>query len=94
LKRKAKRPKPEAPAQFLCDRRYRPLLDRVGPLALDHFRFDPHERCGQDWQLLVRAAIPNRSDNAVTIRDRDTMQQERIGIDNVETYLFERLPGC
>jgi glycyl-tRNA synthetase len=34
------------------------------------------------------------TDDAVTIRDRDTMQQERIGIDNVESYLFERLPGC
>ena len=33
-------------------------------------------------------------DNAVTIRDRDTMTQERIGLDRVESYLIERLPGC
>jgi glycyl-tRNA synthetase len=33
-------------------------------------------------------------DNAVTIRDRDTMVQERVGLDQVESYLIERLPGC
>jgi glycyl-tRNA synthetase len=33
-------------------------------------------------------------DNAVTIRDRDTMAQERIGIDNVEAWLAPRLLGC
>ncbi|HEY2674039.1 MAG TPA: glycine--tRNA ligase [Rugosimonospora sp.] len=33
-------------------------------------------------------------DNAVTVRDRDTMGQERISIDQVERYLSERLPGC
>jgi glycyl-tRNA synthetase len=33
-------------------------------------------------------------DDAVTVRDRDTMAQERISIDQVERYLIERLPGC
>ena len=33
-------------------------------------------------------------DNAVTIRDRDTMAQERIGIDNIDAYLAPRLLGC
>jgi glycyl-tRNA synthetase len=33
-------------------------------------------------------------DNAVTVRDRDSMAQERISIDQVERYLVERLPGC
>jgi glycyl-tRNA synthetase len=33
-------------------------------------------------------------DNAVTVRDRDTMGQERVSLDNVERYLIERLPGC
>ncbi len=32
-------------------------------------------------------------DNAVTVRDRDSMRQERVGLDRIETYLFERLPG-
>ncbi|WP_117210850.1 glycine--tRNA ligase [Allorhizocola rhizosphaerae] len=33
-------------------------------------------------------------DNAVTVRDRDTMAQERVSLDQVEHYLWERLPGC
>jgi glycyl-tRNA synthetase len=33
-------------------------------------------------------------DDAVTIRDRDTMKQERVSLDRVEQYLLERLPGC
>ncbi|HEY3633187.1 MAG TPA: glycine--tRNA ligase [Jatrophihabitantaceae bacterium] len=33
-------------------------------------------------------------DNAVTVRERDSMTQERIGLDQVETYLAARLPGC
>ena len=31
-------------------------------------------------------------DNAVTIRDRDTMEQVRIPLDEVEAYLAQRLP--
>jgi glycyl-tRNA synthetase len=34
------------------------------------------------------------NDNAVTVRNRDTMAQERISLDQVERYLIERLPGC
>jgi glycyl-tRNA synthetase len=33
-------------------------------------------------------------DNAVTIRERDSMKQERIGIDQVESWLAPRLLGC
>jgi len=33
-------------------------------------------------------------DNAVTVRDRDSMQQERVSLDQVERYLLDRLPGC
>ncbi|HEY5033040.1 MAG TPA: glycine--tRNA ligase [Actinomycetes bacterium] len=33
-------------------------------------------------------------DQAVTIRERDTMTQERIGLDAVRSWLAERLPGC
>jgi glycyl-tRNA synthetase len=28
----------------------------------------------------------------VTVRERDSMKQERIGIDQIEAYLAERLP--
>jgi glycyl-tRNA synthetase len=33
-------------------------------------------------------------DNAVTIRERDTMKQERVALDQVRSYLSERLLGC
>ena len=34
------------------------------------------------------------TDDAVTVRDRDTMAQERVPLAEVEPYLVERLPGC
>jgi glycyl-tRNA synthetase len=34
------------------------------------------------------------TDNAVTVRERDTMSQERIGIDSVREYLAGKLIGC
>ncbi|WP_311488939.1 glycine--tRNA ligase, partial [uncultured Corynebacterium sp.] len=33
-------------------------------------------------------------DNAVTVRERDTMEQERVAIDELEGYLAQRLAGC
>jgi glycyl-tRNA synthetase len=33
-------------------------------------------------------------DNAVTVRERDSMKQERISLDRVESYLAAELPGC
>jgi glycyl-tRNA synthetase len=33
-------------------------------------------------------------DQAVTVRDRDTMTQERIGIDSLSGWLAQRLPAC
>ena len=34
------------------------------------------------------------NDQAVTVRDRDTMGQERVALDQVEAYLTERLGPC
>ena len=33
-------------------------------------------------------------DNAVTVRERDSMEQERIAIDALVPWLAERLPAC
>jgi glycyl-tRNA synthetase len=33
-------------------------------------------------------------DQAVTVRDRDSMRQERVGVSSLESYLAERLAGC
>ena len=32
-------------------------------------------------------------DQAVTVRERDAMKQERVGIDGLEAYLSDRLNG-
>jgi glycyl-tRNA synthetase len=34
------------------------------------------------------------TDDAVTVRDRDTMKQERVTLDAIERYLTDRLPPC
>jgi glycyl-tRNA synthetase len=34
------------------------------------------------------------NDQAVTVRERDSMHQDRVAMDSLETYLSERLPGC
>jgi glycyl-tRNA synthetase len=34
------------------------------------------------------------TDDAVTVRDRDTMTQQRVALSDVDRYLAERLPGC
>ena len=34
------------------------------------------------------------TDQAVTVRERDSMKQERISIDGIEAYLADRLNGC
>ncbi len=33
-------------------------------------------------------------DQAVTVRERDTMSQERVALDQLQSYLAARLPGC
>ncbi|HSV39152.1 MAG TPA: glycine--tRNA ligase [Nocardioidaceae bacterium] len=42
----------------------------------------------------VTVDFESLEDNAVTIRERDTMQQERIGLDQVTSYFAQRLRGC
>jgi glycyl-tRNA synthetase len=41
--------------------------------------------------LCVTVDFDTLQDQAVTVRDRDTMAQDRVGIDQVEGYLAERL---
>jgi glycyl-tRNA synthetase len=42
----------------------------------------------------VTVDFDSLSDDAVTVRDRDSMKQDRIGIDALIGYLSERLAGC
>ncbi|GMQ97666.1 MAG: glycine--tRNA ligase [Acidimicrobiia bacterium] len=41
----------------------------------------------------VTVDFDSLEDNQVTVRDRDTMSQDRIAIDQVASYLSDRLPG-
>jgi glycyl-tRNA synthetase len=42
----------------------------------------------------VTVDFDSLTDQAATIRDRDSMAQERVALDKVEAYLAERLPRC
>jgi glycyl-tRNA synthetase len=42
----------------------------------------------------VTVDFDSLEDHAVTVRDRDSMAQERVSLDQVEAYLAARLPGC
>jgi glycyl-tRNA synthetase len=42
----------------------------------------------------VTVDFDSLDDRAVTVRERDSMTQERVSLDQVETYLAARLPGC
>ncbi|HET8926343.1 MAG TPA: His/Gly/Thr/Pro-type tRNA ligase C-terminal domain-containing protein, partial [Microbacterium sp.] len=42
----------------------------------------------------VTVDFDSLDDNAVTVRDRDTMAQERVPLEGVDAYLAERLKGA
>jgi glycyl-tRNA synthetase len=44
--------------------------------------------------LCITVDFDSLDDDAVTVRERDTMQQERIGIDRLHEYVAERLRGA
>ena len=55
-------------------------------------RYRRHDEIGTPFCITVD--FDTLEDNAVTVRERDTMAQERISIDQVESYLAARLIGC
>ncbi|MFL6101604.1 MAG: glycine--tRNA ligase [Actinomycetales bacterium] len=42
----------------------------------------------------VTVDFETAQDHAVTVRERDSMTQDRVALDQVRTYLAQRLPGC
>src|SRR5699024_3486905 len=52
-------------------------------------RYRRHDEIGTPY--CVTFDFDSLDDNAVTIRDRDTMAQERVSLDKVESYLSEHL---
>ena len=64
--------------------------------------FDDAEAIGRRYRRQDEIGTPfcitvdfdTLEDQAVTIRERDSMAQERVALDQVARYLAERLPGC
>jgi glycyl-tRNA synthetase len=55
-------------------------------------RYRRHDEIGTPYCVTVD--FDTIDDQAVTVRERDTMQQERVAIDQVQSYLAQRLTGC
>jgi glycyl-tRNA synthetase len=55
-------------------------------------RYRRQDEIGTPYCVTVDFETAN--DLAVTVRSRDTMEQERVALDRVRGYLAERLPGC
>ena len=55
-------------------------------------RYRRHDEVGTPFCVTVD--FDTLTDHAVTIRERDTMAQERVALDKVEPYLAARLVGC
>jgi glycyl-tRNA synthetase len=55
-------------------------------------RYRRHDEIGTPFCVTVD--FDTLDDQAVTVRERDTMQQERVGLDQIQGYLAQRLGGC
>ncbi|GAA3362019.1 glycine--tRNA ligase [Saccharopolyspora gregorii] len=55
-------------------------------------RYRRHDEIGTPFCVTVD--FDSLSDHAVTVRERDTMSQERVAMDKLEEYLAVRLVGC
>jgi glycyl-tRNA synthetase len=54
-------------------------------------RYRRQDEIGTPFCITVDFDTP--SDQAVTIRERDSMAQERVALSQVKTYMFERING-
>jgi glycyl-tRNA synthetase len=55
-------------------------------------RYRRHDEIGTPYCVTVD--FDTLDDQAVTIRERDSMRQDRVAIASLENYLAERLTGC
>jgi len=77
------------------ERLYRELRGRFA------VEFDPKQSIGKRYARMDEAGTPycftidsdTLADQTVTVRERDSLSQERIGIDRVASYLAERIEG-
>ena len=77
------------------ERLYRELRSRYA------VEFDPKQSIGKRYARMDEAGTPycftidsdTLTDQTVTVRERDSLSQERIGLDRVASYLAERIDG-
>jgi glycyl-tRNA synthetase len=55
-------------------------------------RYRRHDEIGTPYCVTVD--FDTLDDQAVTVRERDSMQQERVALDQIQGYLAQRLVGC
>ncbi len=55
-------------------------------------RYRRHDEIGTPFCVTVD--FDTLDDNAVTVRERDSMQQERVSLEQIKVYLAQRLIGC
>ena len=70
-------------------KRFNVFYDEAGAIGR---RYRRQDEIGTPFCITVD--FDTLEDEAVTVRERDTMAQERIGIDAVESWLAQRLPAC
>jgi glycyl-tRNA synthetase len=70
----------------LTDKRIRASYDESGSIGR---RYRRQDEVGTPWCVTVD--FDTLEDNTVTIRDRDTLKQERIKIDDLKSYIFSNL---
>ncbi|NQZ57401.1 MAG: glycine--tRNA ligase, partial [Lentisphaeraceae bacterium] len=93
-----------APVQVAILPLSKKLADQAKPLQqqlLKNFRADYDDKgaIGRRYRRQDEIGTPfcvtfdfeSLEDNAVTVRERDTMTQERIAIDKLQSYIFEKI---
>lgn len=78
-----------APAQALWKKLSKKMFVEYDDTQSIGKRYRRQDEIGTPYCVTVD--FDTLTDNAVTVRDRDTMQQERINLDNLEEYLIEKL---
>ncbi|CAG7845387.1 Glycine--tRNA ligase [Pseudoclavibacter triregionum] len=88
----SKKPELSGPSNELANalrRRWNIEYDEAGAIGR---RYRRQDEIGTPF--CITYDFDSLEDRAVTVRERDTMSQERVSLDQVETYLAERLKGA
>ena len=82
---------PEGPEKLYLDLRKHFTCEYDAKQAIGR-RYARNDEIGTPFCVTVDH--DSLEDNAVTVRERDSMSQERISLEGVRTWLGERLLGC